>query len=326
MDKITIERETLKWAIRWHESRIWPGPDEVSVFGALRAALAQKAEPPSMPQGKSLALLDLDSVEHMQGGANGPTIRLRGFINAQTGPTAPQPPIDNAFVADGCEQFSPPAEPAPVPCCGKYETCSHACTPRGKWLGRREAERAALAAQPADAPHCKYCDGTGDVHGIDGEWRGRCTECNFAAQEPRTQKEKEQYAFEDWLASECPSGDVESVQRQWEESAEYLELQDATPAQPADAQPTGQSPCARHCEAPAFEGEIRRLKREATIKDSLTIRPPAPAAVPPGYVLVPIEPTPEMVDAGDVARHSVVTQARTSVIYRAMIAAAGDKP
>ena len=98
--------------------------------------------------------------------------------------------------------------------------------------------------------------------------------------EPRTQEEKEQYAFEDWLASECPSGDVESVQRQWEESAEYLELQDATPAQPADAQPTGQSPCARHCEAPAFEGEIRRLKREATIKDSLTIRPPAPAAVP----------------------------------------------
>ena len=52
---------------------------------------------------------------------------------------------------------------------------------------------------------------------------------------------------------------------------------------------------------------------------------PAPAAVPPGMALVPIEPTPEMVDAGDVARHSVVTQARTSVIYRAMIAAAGDK-
>ena len=46
MSKITIERETLKWAIRWHESRIWPGPDEVSVFDALRAALAaQPAEP-----------------------------------------------------------------------------------------------------------------------------------------------------------------------------------------------------------------------------------------------------------------------------------------
>lgn len=24
---------------------------------------------------------------------------------------------------------------------------------------------------------CEYCDGTGDVHGIDGEWRGECTEC-----------------------------------------------------------------------------------------------------------------------------------------------------
>ena len=47
MDKITIERETLKWAIRWHESRIWPGPDEVSVFDALRAALAALAAQPA---------------------------------------------------------------------------------------------------------------------------------------------------------------------------------------------------------------------------------------------------------------------------------------
>jgi hypothetical protein len=33
---------------------------------------------------------------------------------------------------------TPPA--APVPCCGKYETCTQACTPRGKFLGAREAE------------------------------------------------------------------------------------------------------------------------------------------------------------------------------------------
>ncbi len=26
------------------------------------------------------------------------------------------------------------------PCCEKYATCNRACTPRGKWLGRREAE------------------------------------------------------------------------------------------------------------------------------------------------------------------------------------------
>lgn len=35
-------------------------------------------------------------------------------------------------------------------------------------------------AAPAEqqAPRCSYCDGTGDVHGIDGEWRGICTECD----------------------------------------------------------------------------------------------------------------------------------------------------
>lgn len=27
---------------------------------------------------------------------------------------------------------------------------------------------------------CEYCDGTGDVHGLDGEWRGECTECEAA--------------------------------------------------------------------------------------------------------------------------------------------------
>jgi hypothetical protein len=25
---------------------------------------------------------------------------------------------------------------------------------------------------------CPYCDGTGDVHRIDGEWLGECTECS----------------------------------------------------------------------------------------------------------------------------------------------------
>jgi len=36
---------------------------------------------------------------------------------------------------------------------------------------------AVLEAQLASGhePRCPYCDGTGDVHGIDGEWRGVCT-------------------------------------------------------------------------------------------------------------------------------------------------------
>ena len=36
----------------------------------------------------------------------------------------------------------------------------------------------------------------------------------------------EQGAFEKWLYDKCPSGDVESVERQWLESYEYAELLD----------------------------------------------------------------------------------------------------
>ena len=39
-------------------------------------------------------------------------------------------------------------------------------------------------------------------------------------------KDAEQAAFEKWLRDRCPSGDVESVQRQWLESYEYAELLD----------------------------------------------------------------------------------------------------
>jgi hypothetical protein len=35
------------------------------------------------------------------------------------------------------------------------------------------------------------------------------------------QMELDAVAFEDWLASKCPSGDYESVMRQWESSSEY---------------------------------------------------------------------------------------------------------
>jgi len=72
-------------------------------------------------------------------------------------------------------------------------------------------------------------------------------------------------------------------------------------------------------------GQIVCVSRQDEDGQFLSIIAESADAVPPGYALVPIEPTPEMLDAGDVARHSVLTQARTSVIYRAMIAAAGDK-
>ena len=46
-------------------------------------------------------------------------------------------------------------------------------------------------------------------------------------------KDLEQAAFEKWLMDRCPSGDVESVQRQWLESHEYDELLDAMTAERA---------------------------------------------------------------------------------------------
>lgn len=38
-------------------------------------------------------------------------------------------------------------------------------------------EPAAPEPEPEPPGRCGYCDGTGDVHSIDGEWRGVCTEC-----------------------------------------------------------------------------------------------------------------------------------------------------
>jgi Lar family restriction alleviation protein len=51
---------------------------------------------------------------------------------------------------------------------------------------------------------------------------------------------------------------------------------------------------------------------------------PAPAAVPPGYALVPIDPTERMGNCG--FRAGAKSSFAADMIYRAMIAAAGDKP
>lgn len=42
---------------------------------------------------------------------------------------------------------------------------------------RTEEKLKELNATQQPEPPCAYCDGTGDVHSIDGEWRGICTEC-----------------------------------------------------------------------------------------------------------------------------------------------------
>lgn len=55
---------------------------------------------------------------------------------------------------------------------------------RAREYGEAAATRACCAialmppASPSPAPAavvCAHCDGTGDVHGIDGEWKGQCS-------------------------------------------------------------------------------------------------------------------------------------------------------
>ena len=41
---------------------------------------------------------------------------------------------------------------------------------------------AAVPAEAALEKRCEYCDGTGLVHGADGELRGICTQCNTSKQ------------------------------------------------------------------------------------------------------------------------------------------------
>jgi putative phage-type endonuclease len=71
---------------------------------------------------------------------------------------------------------------------------------------RAVAERTAALQREADHPSqyetslipdsqkvtCEYCDGTGDVHGIDGEWRGRCYACDALAKPVRLRKPMKQ--------------------------------------------------------------------------------------------------------------------------------------
>ncbi len=52
---------------------------------------------------------------------------------------------------------------------------------------------------------------------------GQLTEA-YEAGKREASEDIEQAALEKWLYDKCPSGDVESVQRQWLESYEYAEL------------------------------------------------------------------------------------------------------
>ena len=110
-------------------------------------------------------------------------------------------------------------------------------------------------------------------------------------------------------------------------------LRAALAAQPAE--PVAEV-ASKHGDPERFgEREIRVLADLSKIPygTKLYAAPPAPAAaIPPGYALVPIDPTPGIITTGTVALMKAsdsdldATREEIAATYRAMIAAAGDKP
>lgn len=113
---------------------------------------------------------------------------------------ATQPTASNAGERDGPSTFR------------KCEHCGcetnakmRACCKAG-WVDDKVASetRAALASKPpaSKQKRCGYCDGTGDVHSVDGQWRGRCT-CPAGQQPTLTQSKPSQDDLRDKLQRQC---------------------------------------------------------------------------------------------------------------------------
>ncbi|TRM53244.1 hypothetical protein YH64_009085 [Achromobacter sp. LC458] len=77
------------------------------------------------------------------------------------------------------------------------------CVPEDIYTGeqmRAYAEEAVRQALAAHERRCEYCDGTGDVHSIDGEWRGVCI-CSVG-RALAASKIDERAAFEYWASDD----------------------------------------------------------------------------------------------------------------------------
>lgn len=91
---------------------------------------------------------------------------------------------------------------------------------------------------------CSACGGTGDVHGLDGEWRGQCT-C-IQAWQHRAEK-------------------AEARVKEMEASRQVLQADGRHPA-----------PCARDCEAPAFKNQVWERDARITQLEAQLVRRHAP--------------------------------------------------
>lgn len=82
-----------------------------------------------------------------------------------------------------------------------------------------------------DPVHPKWCEVTGGGFELSLTGHVGIANARLAAAAPdlfgelqKIVSSAEQAAFEDWLSKVCPSGDAESVHRQWQESFSFLDF------------------------------------------------------------------------------------------------------
>lgn len=142
---------------------------------------------------------------------------------------------------------------------------------------------------------CSACGGTGDVHGLDGEWRGQCT-CVHAWQQRAEKAEADLKQVNEWRAAaltesqtlgELWASKVEQAEARVKELQAELDIEleraydrllaartnKQADRQVLQAEGKHPAPCARNCEAPAFANQVRaRDARIAQLEAQLVRR------------------------------------------------------
>ncbi|PIG25835.1 hypothetical protein CLU93_5475 [Janthinobacterium sp. 35] len=145
---------------------------------------------------------------------------------------------------------------------------------------------------------CSACGGTGDVHGLDGEWRGQCT-CVHAWQQRAEKAEADLKQVNEWRAAaltesqtlgELWASKVEQAEARVKELQAELDIElerayDRLLAARTNKQADRQvlqadgrhpAPCARDCEAPAFKNQVRERDARIAQLEARLVRRRAP--------------------------------------------------
>ena len=80
------------------------------------------------------------------------------------------------------------------------DICGNEVGPPTPFWNQTAVEEAVRQGLAAHERRCEYCDGTGDVHSIDGEWRGVCI-CSVG-RALAASKIDERAAFEYWASDD----------------------------------------------------------------------------------------------------------------------------